>query len=161
MEWILDNLQFLVIAAGTVAYWLNQRREARQAEEESSQLPPEPSLHELPPEREREERPVLLPDEVRRRILEQLGIPQEEITPPPAPPPLPVLPPPPLPEPVALVAPAKPKTVLKPLAITRRPARHTALRAALRSKPRVREAFVLRELLGTPTGLQSGRQPVL
>ncbi len=161
MEWILDNLQFLVIAAGTVAYWLNQRREARQAEEESSQLPPEPSLHELPPEREREERPVLLPDEVRRRILEQLGIPQEEITPPPAPPPLPVLPPPPLPARVAFVAPVQPKNELKPLASKRRPARHTALRAALRSKPRVREAFVLRELLGTPTGLRPDRQPAL
>jgi hypothetical protein len=80
MEWILDNLQFLVIVAGTVAYWLNQRREARQAEEEATQFPPEPTLHEPPSEpergRDRLEPPVLLPDEVRRRILEQLGIPR-------------------------------------------------------------------------------------
>lgn len=157
MDWIFDNLQFLVIAAGTVAYWLNQRREARRAEEEAAQLPPEPSLHELPPEPEREERPVLLPDEVRRRILEQLGIPQEELTPPPTPPPLPLFTP--LPEPVALLAPAKPKQAVAIMPRPRTAGRRTALRAALHSRGKVREAFVLREILGTPTGLRPDRQP--
>jgi hypothetical protein len=157
MDWVFDNLQFLLIAAGTIAYWLNQRREARQREQTPAGLPP-PTLHELPPGRELEERPVLLPDELRRRILEQLGIPQPAVEPVaiPIPPPLPApMAPPPLPEPLVVAAPvkfSKPELGVRTGASIRR----AGLKAALHSRGKVREAFLLREILGSPVGLGSG-----
>jgi len=154
MDWIFDNLQFLLIAAGTVAYWLNQRRESRQREQMPAEPPPlEPSLHELPPERE--ERPVMLPDELRRRILEQLGIPQPELEPVAVPPPMPVpLLPPPLPEPPSVAVPVKVATTPLVARVGTTP-RRAGLKAVLHSRGKVREAFLLREILGPPVGLRS------
>lgn len=158
MDWVFDNIQLLVAIAAAVAFWLNQRREARQRGQTPAEPPPlEPSLHELPPERE--ERPVMLPDELRRRILEQLGLPQPTPEPVavPVPPPMPVpLLPPPLPEvPVPVPVLAKPVAVLsaKP---DRMSARRAGLKAVLHSRGKVREAFLLREILGTPVGLRPG-----
>lgn len=158
MDWIFDNIQVLVAIAAAVAFWLNQRREARQREQTPAEPPPlEPSLHELPPERE--ERPVMLPDELRRRILEQLGIPQPTTEPVavPVPPPMPVpMLPPPLPEaPVVVPVLAKPAAVPS-VGRDRLSVRRAGLKAVLRSRDKVREAFLLREILGTPVGLRPG-----
>ncbi len=158
MDWVFDNIQVLVAIAAAIAFWLNQRREARQREQTPAEPPPlEPSLHELPPERE--ERPVMLPDELRRRILEQLGIPQPGPEPVavPVPPPmaLPLLPPP-LPEvPTTAAVPVR----LAPIPLVARvgtAARRAGLKAVLHSRGKVREAFLLREILGTPVGLRPG-----
>ena len=158
MDWIQDNLQILIGAAAAVAYWLNQRREAKT---KSAEEPPgEVSRREAP---EQAESTVLIPDDFRRRILDQLGIPQPEIepvvqsAPPPLPPPpLPVvIPDPPrvLAEVVPLVKPVAKPTVLRP-ATSSRSARRNILKRALRSPGKIREAILLREILGPPVGLK-------
>lgn len=163
MNWIMDHLQLLIGAAAAVAYWLNQRREAKtEPAEEQPDDGGEVSRKEAP---EHEESTVLVPDDIRRRILEQLGIPQPEkepVVPPPTPPPLP--PPPPLPvlipnpQPVLSEAVPVAGPVAKPMALRPRTsslsARRDGLRRALRSSGRIREAILLREILGPPVGLK-------
>lgn len=146
MNWILDNVQILIAAAAAIAFWLNQRREARK-QAEGGPVPEDASSSPLPAP---EGRPILSPEDLRRRILEQLGIPTDE------PPPLeqvmePALPPP-LPEiilPPVIVRRAVPPPP-KPVVADRR----ARLRAALGSRTKVHEAIVLREVLGPPVGLR-------
>jgi hypothetical protein len=142
MNWILDHLQILVAAAAAIAFWLNQRRETRKqaggepVPEDASTAPGG--------------RPVLSPEDLRRRILEQLGIPTDEPPPPepvmapPLPPPLPDIQAPPVIVRRTVPPPPKP-VVVDPRA---------RLRSALGSRTSVREAIVLREVLGPPVGLR-------
>jgi len=158
MDWILDHLQILIGAAAAVAYWLNQRREAKTGDDQET---PEEALHDAPSESR--DPSVLIPDDFRRRILEQLGIPQPEIepvvqsTPPPLPPPpLPVAisdPPRVLQEAVPMVKPVAKPIVVRP-ATSSMSARRNILKRALRSPGKIREAILLREILGPPVGLK-------
>ncbi|GEM_PF-2311955 len=152
MNWILDHLQILIGAAAAVAYWLNQRRGAKT---ESADEPPGEVLHEKAPEPD--EPSVLIPHDIRRRILEQLGIPQPEIEPvvQSTPPPLPVV----IPDPprvpraaVPLVKPVASSIVLRPTASSMS-TRRNMLKRAVESPGKIREAILLREILGPPVGL--------
>lgn len=154
MDWVFDNINLLLIVAGTVAYWLTQRREARKQRE--GEAPPGDLRPPVSPEAD--DRPITSPEELRRRILEQLGIPAEE---PATPPPLSAMlrePPPPLP----MVEPEPPRLIVKPSAPPPQApvaTRAALVRTALRSPGSLREAIVLRELLGAPVGLRSANHP--
>jgi hypothetical protein len=157
MDWILDHLQILIGAAAAVAYWLNQRREAKPV---TDQEPPGKALHEGPSEQDKPS--ALIPEDLRRRILEQLGIPQPEIDPvvPPTPetlpPPLPVFAPH-LPAVLAKAMPAVPPAMRRlKLAQTSSniSVRRKGLQRALQSTKKISEAILLREILGPPVGLQ-------
>ncbi len=153
MDWVFENIQILVAVAATLAYWLSQRREARRAAE--SEPPPAEVGPATPPEYE--ERPVLVPDDLRRRILEQLGIPQPEAAPEPPPMPEPVLPPP-LPDLPRVAAPVKPAAT-RPVLRAGFNHRTAGLRTALQARGKVREAILLREILGPPVGLRPEGHP--
>lgn len=158
MNWILDHLQILIGAAAAVAYWLNQRREAKPG---NDQEPPEEALHEAPSEQDKPS--ALIPEDLQRRILEQLGIPQPEADPvlsptPSSPPPLPlpvVVPnlPTVLPEAVPAVQPVMNRLKLSQTASSMS-VRRKGLRGALQSTEKIREAILLREILGPPVGLK-------
>lgn len=153
MKWVLENIQILVIAAAIIAVWLNKLRSAPGSEEADASRG---AGRDMPPGRER--RPALIPDELKRQILEQLGVPMDPPRPsPPPPPPIPVVVTPPLTAPVVQpTIPPVPQIRVKPaLEIrTRLPGRGRAIRAELKSLPQVRRAVVLREVLGKPVGLR-------
>lgn len=161
MDWIFDNIQMLIAAAAAVAYWLNQRNKAKgAADEESPDEVEGESL--LEPE---DEPKSLIPEGMQRRILEELGIPQPELEPqlPPEPPIIPELPPP---LPVVVAEPPAVLPVVRsavqtpnhraesPSPQTRSSDRRDALRGALHSGGKIREAMLLREILGPPIGLR-------
>ena len=90
MRWIFENPQILVLIAGAVAYWLNERRKAKEIKQEMEQ-----ELNREPTDDEMAERMRRIQDEIRRKIEERQGGGQ----PPPLPPSVPVLrTPPPMPE---------------------------------------------------------------
>ncbi len=107
MNWILEHLQIVVVIATTVAWWLNQRREAKKTEDGESPGTTRPVAGRpkdnspwAPVDYEEIERTRKIQDEIRRKIAERRG----EAGPPPVPPAQsrPVAPPaaPPRPEPV-------------------------------------------------------------
>lgn len=150
MNWLLEHLQILLIAAGAIAYWLNQRHSAPTGDQEERRSD---DGDETRPARETQ---VLIPDEVKRRILEQLGIPVPRAPRPPepvAPPPIVASVPPPMPSPGVVTQPK----VTRVLQVERRSdinRRGRAIRATLRSPDQVRQAVILREVLGPPVGLR-------
>jgi hypothetical protein len=113
MNWLLDNLQFVIIVATTIAWWLNQRHAAAKAareEEEEMRRQAERGEPAMDFAEEADEHARRVQEEIRRKItarrgealpspLETLFEPEparwEEV----APPPLPL--PPPEPAPVA------------------------------------------------------------
>ncbi len=72
MKWILEHLQIVLAVGAAFAYWLNQRKEARQAKE---QEPPRPGA-DFPSEDhdfENVERTRQIQEEIRRKIAERRG----------------------------------------------------------------------------------------
>lgn len=75
MHWIFDNLQLLIVVAGAVAYWLNQRKrekEGQDADYDGDGIPERrgtvaPNADAL----EEEERTRRIQEEIRRKILER------------------------------------------------------------------------------------------
>jgi len=69
MDWILDNIRLIVIVGGAIAYWLNQRRKARE-EEQAARSRPAPSPVQATDDAERTRR---IQEEIRRKIQERAG----------------------------------------------------------------------------------------
>ncbi len=94
MRWLFENPQILLLIAGAVAYWLNQRRLAKE------QAAMEELSRQAPTDDEMAERTRRIQEEIRRRIAERQG--QSPLSPrelvetmrAPAPPPMPAEPPP-------------------------------------------------------------------
>lgn len=61
MDWVFDHIQVLIAAAGVVAYWLNQRRQAQTGEE----APPKETTFEDPQLAERTRK---IREEIQRKI---------------------------------------------------------------------------------------------
>jgi hypothetical protein len=76
MNWILEHIQLVILVGGAVAYWLNQRRKAKEeAEAEAEQrgmVTPPPTQAHAPVDAEAE-RVRRIQEEIRRKILERAG----------------------------------------------------------------------------------------
>ncbi len=68
MRWLLENPQILFVIAGAIAYWLNERRKAKQLKHEM-----EEELHREPTDEEMAERTRQIQEEIRRKIEERQG----------------------------------------------------------------------------------------
>jgi len=70
MDWVLDNIRLIVIVGGAIAYWLNQRRKAKE-EQEIKEVLATP----LPKTQENDdvERTRRIQEEIRKKILERAG----------------------------------------------------------------------------------------
>lgn len=99
MRWLFDNPQILILIAGAIAYWINQRRKEKTEREMEAELSREPTADEML------ERTRRIQEEIRRKIAERRG---EG-----APPPLPQTPPP-------LVAEQPMREAPKPVVVTAR-----------------------------------------
>lgn len=89
MDWIWDNLQLIIVVAGSIAVWLNQKRREKNGEladydEDGipdNRVPPRPEMRELTPasrdgsDPAQEERRRLIQEEIRRKIAERRGQP--------------------------------------------------------------------------------------
>lgn len=76
MDWVFDHLQFIIAAAGAVAWWLNQRRPG-QAEGDETVAPPETTFDDP----ELAERTRKIREEIQRKIAERArGYPTEQPT---------------------------------------------------------------------------------
>jgi hypothetical protein len=94
MRWIFENPQLLLLIAGAVAYWLNERRKSKETQKEIEQ-----ELDREPTDDEMAERTRRIQEEIRRKIEERQGRPVPPALPrsapaptrteTPAPPPLP------------------------------------------------------------------------
>lgn len=132
MDWIRDNLQLIIVVAGSIAVWLNNRQREKQGMPadydedgvpDGARPPARPEARELAPvsrdgtDPEQDERVRRIQEEIRRKIAERRG----QGAPPPMPPPEPRSlgdllgepfrpvfqeTPPPLPKPVARAEPA-------------------------------------------------------
>ncbi|MBK9990603.1 MAG: hypothetical protein IPP19_07715 [Verrucomicrobia bacterium] len=88
MEWIMGHLQLIIVVGGAIAYWLNQRRKAKEeAEIEQSLSEPQPMMQ-MDDDAERTRR---IQEEIRRKILERVGGSTRPVQ---TPPPMPETPPP-------------------------------------------------------------------
>lgn len=183
MDWIFDNIQFVIAFAAAFAWWLNKRRESAAGEDEEA--PPPPMMHDTTAEDDARARRIQ--EEIRRKIAERRTLP------PVAPPPV-IIPDWARSEPVAVEPPRQAEMRYDPTAfvleqqraleeklrlieITRRnaealraqvpvlkvirsvsaagrTARPSILVAGLHNISEVRRAIVLREILGPPKGLQ-------
>jgi len=88
MDWILDNIRLIVVVGGAIAYWLNQRRKAKEEEEASRTIVPAQPKVQVGDDAERTRR---IQEEIRRKILERAGGAQRPAA---TPPPLKETPPP-------------------------------------------------------------------
>jgi hypothetical protein len=70
MDWILDNIRLIVIVGGAIAYWLNQRRKAKEEAEAARTMAPAQAKTQ---EGEDAERTRRVQEEIRRKILERAG----------------------------------------------------------------------------------------
>jgi type IV secretory pathway VirB10-like protein len=70
MNWVLDNIRLIVIVGGGIAYWLNQRRKAKEEAEAARTIAPAPPNAPVNDEAERIRR---VQEEIRRKILERVG----------------------------------------------------------------------------------------
>ncbi len=96
MKWIFENLQLILVIAGAIAYWLNQRareKAGQDADYDGDGIPENrPAQRELTPanrdgtDLEHEERARQIREEIRRKIAERRG---QAAPAPAAPPPLP------------------------------------------------------------------------
>lgn len=96
MKWVFENLQLILVIAGAIAYWLNQRAREKAGEEadyDGDGVPESrPERRELTPasrdgtDPDHEERARRIREEIRRKIAERRG---QAAPAPEAPPPLP------------------------------------------------------------------------
>jgi hypothetical protein len=100
VDWVFDNLQVILVVAGVIAYWVNQRRREKAGEEADydgdgipENRPVRKDLDGQDPEAD--DRARRIQEEIRRKILERRG---EGV--PDAPPPLPSPTPAPTPDPM-------------------------------------------------------------
>jgi len=76
MDWVSDHLQFIIAAAGAIAWWLNQRRQSQTEGEETP--PPSETTFDDP---ELAERTRKIREEIQRKIAERArGYPTEQPT---------------------------------------------------------------------------------
>ncbi len=76
MDWVFDHLQFIIAAAGAIAWWLNQRRKGGMEGEEEP--PPQETTFDDP---ELAERTRKIREEIQRKIAERArGYPTEQPT---------------------------------------------------------------------------------
>ncbi|MBK8478268.1 MAG: hypothetical protein IPL39_18810 [Opitutaceae bacterium] len=68
MRWIFENPQLLLLIAGAVAYWLNERRKLKETKQEMEQ-----ELAREPGDDEMAERTRRIQEEIRRKIEERQG----------------------------------------------------------------------------------------
>ncbi len=66
-RWLLDNPQILFVIAGAIAYWLNERRKAKENREMAEEARREPDADEMA------ERTRRIQEEIRRKIEERQG----------------------------------------------------------------------------------------
>ena len=66
-RWLLDNPQILFVVAGAIAYWLNERRKAKENREMDEEARREPDADEMA------ERTRRIQEEIRRKIEERQG----------------------------------------------------------------------------------------
>jgi type IV secretory pathway VirB10-like protein len=82
MDWILGHFQLIVAVGAAIAYWLSQRRKAKEEQEAARTVAPaQPNV----PVNDEAERIRRIQEEIRRKILERVG---GGTRPVPAPPPL-------------------------------------------------------------------------
>jgi len=68
MRWLFENPQLLIVLAGAIAYWLNERRKAKETKQEmEAELKREPTSDEMA------ERTRRIQEEIRRKIEERQG----------------------------------------------------------------------------------------
>ncbi|HEX2100113.1 MAG TPA: hypothetical protein VHF69_05600 [Candidatus Synoicihabitans sp.] len=177
MNWILDNLQLVIILASGFAWWLSQRKKPKDEEAGEQALPPVvDSTDEL-------ERTRRIQEEIRRKIAERSGG-TRPVLPQPAstqvrrhePPPVPVAPTTPewsagdaatlerqrrLEEQMRSLAARRPMKAdeerafrTAALEASRPPRGNRELLTALRNRATLQRAIVLREVLGPPVGLR-------
>ena len=77
MRWVLENIQVVIVIAGAIAYWLNQRQRIKQGlppvDEDGQPIPqnrPKQASFEATDDAERTRR---IQDEIRRKIAERRG----------------------------------------------------------------------------------------
>jgi len=76
MDWVFDNLQIIIAAAGAIAWWLNQRRKGGMEGDEEP-VPPETTFEDP----ELAERTRKIREEIQRKIAERArGYPTEQPT---------------------------------------------------------------------------------
>ena len=73
MEWILDHIQFLIIAGAAVAWWLNKRRESSALEHEAREELSQPMTRQAGADAA--ERARRIQEEIRRKIAERQTLP--------------------------------------------------------------------------------------
>ncbi len=86
MDWVFDNFRIIIIVGGAIAYWLNERRKAKEAAEIDESLSTRPPEEGMDDDAERTRR---IQEEIRRKIMERIG----GSVPTPMPPPLQPTPP--------------------------------------------------------------------
>jgi Flp pilus assembly protein TadB len=88
MNWIFEHLQLIILVGGSIAYWLNQRRKAKEEQEAMRELESQKTQAPVPAHDE-DERVRRIQEEIRRKILERAG---GSVMTAPTPPPIPVAP---------------------------------------------------------------------
>jgi hypothetical protein len=71
MDWILEHIRVLIVVGGAIAYWLNQRKKAREAAEAERSLPAQPVQAPASQLNEEAERVRRIQEEIRRKILQR------------------------------------------------------------------------------------------
>lgn len=87
MNWIFEHMQLVVLVGGAIAYWLNQRRKAKEEAEAMRELEGQQtqSAHTQLPANDEAERVRRIQEEIRRKILERVGGAMPKPQPPPMP----------------------------------------------------------------------------
>jgi len=67
MRWLFENPQLLIVIGGAIAYWLNERRKAKEKQAMSEEASREPTDDEMA------ERTRRIQEEIRRKIEERQG----------------------------------------------------------------------------------------
>jgi hypothetical protein len=70
MDWVFEHFRLIVIVGGAIAYWLNQRRKAKEEEEAARTIAPSKPNAPVNDEAERVRR---IQEEIRRKIAERVG----------------------------------------------------------------------------------------
>src|SRR5438445_3125417 len=71
MNWVFEHFQLVIVVSSAIAYWLNQRRKAR--EEQGTGRPEQQPVHPNVELAEQAERTRRIQEEIRRKILERVG----------------------------------------------------------------------------------------